>query len=82
MNKNSFDITKLNKVIKSTEFKKMKDLEKRQGFTEAVIDKKTRKKLTFFNQGPKNDWRKYLNIENRLKIEDAFKNEMIELGYL
>ena len=76
------DMVKLNKVIKSTEFEKMKDMETKETFRESIIDKATGKKRPFFNLGPKNDWKKILSDENRVKIEKAFKEEMLELGYL
>ena len=76
------DIIKLNKIIKTTEFQKMKDLEAKQVFRESMIDNETGKKRPFFNLGPKNDWKKILSDENREKIEKAFKEEMLELGYL
>ena len=41
----------------------------------------TRPKI-FFNLGPKNDWRSILGKKNREKIEECFKEEMCELGYL
>tara|TARA_B100000900_G_C20523562_1_gene693236 strand:- start:49 stop:894 length:846 start_codon:yes stop_codon:yes gene_type:complete len=77
-----FDIVKLNKSIKATEFDKMKNLEKKEVFYEGVIDPKTGKRKVFFNLGPKNDWRKILDDKNRIKIEKNFQKEMIELGYL
>ena len=80
--KADLDMIKLNKVIKSTEFEKMKIKEQNEIFTEAMIEKKTGKRKAFFNLGPKNDWRKYLDKENKVKIEKAFSKEMIELGYL
>ena len=76
------DMVKLNKAIKSTEFDKMKDLEKKEVFNEGVLDMKTGKRKVFFNLGPKNDWRRILDQKNKEKIEKFFKNEMIELGYL
>ena len=76
------DMVKLNKVIKSTEFEKMKDMETKETFRESIADKETGKKIPFFNLGPKNDWKKILSDENREKIEKAFKEEMLELGYL
>jgi len=76
------DMVKLNKVIKSTEFEKMKDMETKETFRESVVDKETGKKRPFFNLGPKNDWKKILSDENREKIEKAFREEMLELGYL
>jgi len=76
------DMVKLNKAIKSTEFDKMKDLEKKEIFYEGVLDVKTGKRKVFFNLGPKNDWRRILDQKNKDKIEKFFKNEMTELGYL
>ena len=78
----NLDMVKLNKAIKSTDFDKMKNLEKNETFYEAVIDEKTGKRKAFFNLGPKNDWRRILGEKNREKIEECFKEEMCELGYL
>jgi len=82
VSKFKIDMVKLNKAIKSTEFDKMKDLEKKEVFYEGVLDIKTGKRKVFFNLGPKNDWRRILDQKNRDKIEKFFKNEMTELGYL
>jgi len=76
------DMVKINKVIKSTEFYKMKTLEQKQIFTESSIESDTGKRKVFFNLGPKNDWKKILDDKNRKKIETSFKKEMSELGYL
>ena len=76
------DIIKLNKVIKTTEFEKMKKKEQIENFSEAMIDKKTGKRKIFFNLGPKNDWKKNLDLKNKDKIEKTFNKEMKELGYL
>jgi hypothetical protein len=73
---------KFNNTIKSTSFQKMKNLEKKIGFAEATTNKETGKKITFFNLGPENDWKKILPNNIILKIEKIFKKEMIELGYL
>ena len=45
--------------------------------TESQIIKKK-----FFNLGPSNDWKKLLDKDIRLEIEEKFKGEMLELGYL
>ena len=82
MNKNSFNLKKLEKAIESTEFSKMKQLEKKTQFDESIIDPNTKQKKPFFNLGPKNDWRESLNNELRKKIETEFEKEMLELGYL
>lgn len=76
------DMIKLNKIIKSTEFEKMKDMESKESFRESIIDKETGKKRPFFNLGPQNDWKKILGKYNKEKIEKAFEKEMLELGYL
>ena len=73
---------KFNNVVKTTSFERMKNLERTKGFFEAKLDLKTGKKIPFFNLGEKNDWKKFLNVRISNKIEKAFKNEMIELGYL
>ena len=78
----NLDMIKLNKAIKSTDFNKMKIQEQKEDFKEALLDLKTGKRKIFFNLGPKNDWRRYLDPKNISKIEEAFKKEMIELGYL
>ena len=76
------DMIKLNKTIKTTEFNHMRNKELEETFNEALIDTKTGKRKNFFNLGPKNDWRKYLDIRNKDIIEKTFKEEMIDLGYL
>ena len=76
------DMIKLNKAIKTTDFDHMKRKEQNETFNEALIDSKTGKRKNFFNLGPKNDWRRLLDDRNKNKIEEKFREEMIELGYL
>ncbi len=78
----NLDMIKLNKAIKSTDFDKMKNLEKKETFYESMVDENTGKRRVFFNMGPDNDWRRILDDKNREKIEKYFRNEMLELGYL
>ena len=82
INKNIYNDKKLDNVIKSTQFNNMKKLEKEIGFEESVIDKKTNKKIPFFNLGPSNNWRNKLDPNLVKKIEKVFSKEMEELGYL
>ena len=79
-----FDIDeiKIKNVIQSTSFENMRNLEKEKGFSEARINNETKEKIPFFNLGPKNDWKKSLDLEIIKKIEKTFKKEMKELGYL
>ena len=84
LNKSKFQINveKFKNVIKTTEFKYLQNLEKREGFKEARNHKTTKEKIPFFNQGPKRDWRKSLDLKLKKKIEKVFQKEMNELGYL
>ena len=60
----------------------MRDLEKSEGFSEAVKHRVTKEKITFFNQGPENNWKKLLDKKTIDKLEKAFKVEMKELNYI
>ena len=84
LNKKFFEIDKVKfkNVIDSTSFERMKALEKEVGFNESKIDKNTGKKINFFNLGKKNDWKKMIDPKIKEKIENTFKEEMEELGYL
>ena len=75
--KSQLDIVKLNKAIKSTDFKKVKNLERNETFYEGVLDVKTGKRKIFFNLGPSNDWRRLLDDKTKIKLEKAFKKEMV-----
>ena len=76
------DEEKINRAVHSCSFKNLSELELKSDFAESVIDKKTGKKKKFFNLGPSNDWKKLLDKDIRLEIEEKFKDEMLELGYL
>jgi len=76
------DQKKFKNVIETTDFERLKNLEKIKGFDEAKINFSTGKKIPFFHLGPKNDWRKILDSKIKKKIEEAFRKEMKELGYI
>ena len=84
LNKKNFEIDKVKfkNVIDSTSFERMQALEMESGFSESKIDKNTGKKINFFNLGKKNNWEKIITPKIKEKIEDTFKEEMKELGYL
>jgi len=69
------DQKKFKEVLESTRFEKMKSLEDTYGFPET-------KKNKFFNLGPNNNWKKVLDKKHQIEIENSFKREMRELGYL
>ena len=80
--KYTIDENKLKKTIETTKFEKLKELEKKIGFSESVFDKKKNKNKEFFKLGPNSDFSKLIDKTNRNKIEKAFKTEMQELSYL
>jgi hypothetical protein len=73
---------KIENLINLTSFEKFKKMEEKGLFFENVVDKKTGLKKKFFNLGPENNWQKSLEPEIKNAIENNFKNEMRELGYL
>ena len=75
------DIKKLEKAIETTNFNVLKKKEKDEGFIESVKDIEGKQK-TFFNNGFYNNWRKNKNKGSIKIIEQKFKKEMGELGYL
>ena len=76
------DENKLLNVIETTKFSNMKKLEKKFGFKEAKINENTGETIPFFNLGPKNDWKKFLDHKIKIELENTFKKEMVELKYL
>jgi hypothetical protein len=76
------DKNKFQNSLESTNFNKLQNLEKKEGFEESAIDKTSGKKRKFFYLGPKNDWAKMLDKRLSTRIENAFQKEMIELGYI
>lgn len=76
------DKKKFNQVLETTSFEKMQKFEKQNGFFESKIDENTKKKIPFFNLGPRNDWKKLLDDNTKEKIEKTFEKEMKELNYL
>ena len=74
----NIDLQKVDNVIASTTFEKLKNLENKQGFNE----KSSKMKKNFFNLGIQNKWQNILD-ENTIKIlSTEFKEEMKELNYL
>ncbi len=70
------------KAIELSSFDRLKKIEEKEGFFESVTNAETGKKETFFNMGPKNDWKKILNENITKEINKKFELEMRELGYL
>ena len=77
-----FNDDELRKAIDNSSFKNLKKMENEHGFVESPINKKTGKKQTFFNLGPKNEWKNILEKQFAKEIESKFSVEMKELDYL
>ena len=71
-----FEREKIKDAVINCGFEKLKEQEEKHGFVEAMDNKK------FFFLGPKNDWRNLLEARIQKDIEESFKEEMVELGYL
>jgi hypothetical protein len=72
---------KLNNMLNTTTFENLKVLEKENGFRESPKDNKGGR-IKFFDKGPDRNWSKNLSIEIKNKLEQNFREEMLELGYL
>jgi len=81
-NNQKLDKNKIKKTLKSTSFDALKKNEKKYGFTEAVPDKNSKnKKITFFNLGPKNNWKQILDTALAKKLNNTFAKDLKELNY-
>ena len=69
-------------IIKSTSFDQLKGMEKKGLFKEGIVNKISNEKVDFFRLGPKNKWEDNLEKNIQKELEDVFKKEMRELGYL
>ena len=76
-----FDASNIRDAINNTKFEKLKNQENIDGFIEAAKDK-NKKNLKFFHLGPQNKWEDLLEENVKNSIQDKFKDEMKELGYL
>ena len=52
---------KILQCVENCKFSNLKKIENENGFDEAMTQKQTGKKITFFNLGKDNDYRKILN---------------------
>ena len=76
------NINKNKKILESTSFKNLKQMEQEGLFKENVLNKKNDNKVNFFHLGPANNWKETLNEDDKNKIEKNFYEEMTELKYL
>ena len=81
-NSDGVDKIKLERAIETTNFNVLKNKEKNEGFEEALYSEDSGEKKIFFNKGFNNRWKKILREDIRKKLEDVFKNEMKDIGYI
>ena len=77
----SFDEVKARNSISSCSFEEMQNLEKSIGFKESIINKKTGNKITFFNLGKKNNFRKLLDKQMILHLNKLYKTQLEKFNY-
>ena len=68
---------KIQNILKTTSFEKLKKMEEKEGFEEA-----SNSTIKFFNLGPSNDWKNVLSKNLIDSVEKNFNKEMKELGYI
>ena len=73
---------KIKNSINSTSFHKLKNNEKKFGFSESVKSKKDNKQIPFFFLGPDNNWNKILDDELKNKLNKVFNKNLKELSYI
>jgi len=80
-NKEKIYKNKIKNAVSSSSFSKLKEKEKKEGFSEAPQSKLGDSKIPFFNLGPKNNWKIILNNELKEKLNKVFKKQLEELSY-
>jgi len=80
-NKEKIYKNKIKNAVSSSSFSKLKEKEKKEGFSEAPQSKLGDSKIPFFNLGPKNNWKIILNDELKEKLNKVFKKQLEELSY-
>jgi len=80
-NKEGFSREKAKNAVSSTSFENLKKIEENQGFNEGIVARENKKKIPFFNLGPKNEWKKNFDSKFIDKLNNIFEKNLIELNY-
>tara|TARA_B100000886_G_scaffold274476_1_gene198421 strand:+ start:462 stop:1313 length:852 start_codon:yes stop_codon:yes gene_type:complete len=80
-NKIGFSREKAKNSVKSTSFENLKKIENKNGFSESIIARESKKNIPFFHLGPKNNWQKNFDDTFIQKLNDIFKRNLSELNY-
>ena len=73
---------KIKNSINSTTFTKLKENEKKYGFSESIKSRKDNKQIPFFYLGPENNWEKILDTSLKNKLNKVFEKDLKELKYI
>ena len=73
---------KIKNSVNSTSFYKLKENEKKFGFSESIKSKKENKQIPFFFLGPDNNWKKILDEDLKQKLNKVFEKNLKELSYI
>ena len=74
--KDKIDSKKLSNSIETTNFKSLQDIENQGKFGENVYSLKDNRKIKFFYQGPKNDWKKNLDESMIKKMNEYYLKDL------
>tara|TARA_B100001093_G_scaffold503635_1_gene558276 strand:+ start:73 stop:918 length:846 start_codon:yes stop_codon:yes gene_type:complete len=78
---NLINETRAKKSIISCQFEKLKKLENKNGFSEAMVDKKTKKKISFFNLGKENDYKRLLQTNLIDEMSSLYNQQIKKFNY-
>ena len=74
--KDKVDPKKLSNAIETTNFKSLQDIENQGKFSENVYSLKDNRKIKFFYQGPKNNWKKNLDESMIKKMNEFYMKDL------
>ena len=74
--KDKVDPKKLSNAIETTNFKSLQDIENQGKFSENVYSLKDNRKIKFFYQGPKNNWKKNLDDSMIKKMNEFYMKDL------
>ena len=81
-NPNIFNKNKAQKAIYSSSFDSLKTIESKNGFSESILSKQGKKKISFFHLGPKNNWKNIFSETYQNKLTLKFESNLKELNYI
>ncbi|WP_075505960.1 sulfotransferase domain-containing protein [Candidatus Pelagibacter communis] len=79
--KTSFNRQKAKIAVESCNFEKLKNLEKKNGFNEAMIKKDKSGRVKFFNLGGENNYKKILNPNLTKQINTNYREYLEKFNY-